>query len=340
MTGIGVRLSIQINIIGIPQTVNKISWKHPNFFLLIVYYFFVFIKQKLIFVDRYIVIKFMKPRWCMLVKTQFNIKDLENLSGVKAHTIRIWEKRYGLLEPNRTDTNIRKYDLENLKKLLNVTFLYNEGIKISKIAKLSDAEIQQIIEERATQKQEDYAMKAFKTAMFDFDYTLFATTFNELSERISFREIFMEVFIPLLQEIGTLWQTGTIDPAHERFISELIKQKIIVNISNLQSVQKPERQDILFSLYLPYEEIHEIGLLYAHYEILQAGYQTIYLGSNIPLPSLRNVLKHHDNVVFVSFFTVKPDKVSIYEYLKEFDKIISKEQTSQLWLMGAKTRED
>ncbi|WP_420379743.1 MerR family transcriptional regulator [Gilvibacter sp.] len=275
----------------------------------------------------------------MLVKTQFNIKDLENLSGVKAHTIRIWEKRYGLLEPNRTDTNIRKYDLDNLKKLLNVTFLYNEGIKISKIAKLSEEEIQQIIEERATQKQEDYAMKAFKTAMFDFDYTLFATTFNELSERMSFREIFMDVFIPLLQEIGTLWQTGTIDPAHERFISELIKQKIIVNISNLQSVQAPERDDILFSLYLPYEEIHEIGLLYAHYEILQAGYQTIYLGSNIPLPSLRNVLKHHDNVVFVSFFTVKPDKVSLYEYLKEYDKIICKEQLSDLWLMGAKTRE-
>ena len=275
----------------------------------------------------------------MLVKTQFNIKDLENLSGVKAHTIRIWEKRYGLLEPNRTDTNIRKYDLDNLKKLLNVTFLYNEGIKISKIAKLTEEEIQQIIQERASQKQEDYAMKAFKTAMFDFDYTLFATTFNELSERLSFREIFMEVFIPLLQEIGTLWQTGTIDPAHERFISELIKQKIIVNISNLQSVQSPNRDDVLFSLYLPYEEIHEIGLLYAHFEILKAGHQTIYLGSNIPLPSLRNVLKHHDNVVFVSFFTVKPDKVSIYEYFKQYNKIICKEQMSELWLMGAKTRD-
>lgn len=275
----------------------------------------------------------------MLVKTQFNIKDLENLSGVKAHTIRIWEKRYGLLEPNRTDTNIRKYDLDNLKKLLNVTFLYNEGIKISKIAKFTEQEVQSIIEERASQKQEDYAMKAFKTAMFDFDYTLFATTFNELSERFSFREIFMQVFIPLLQEIGTLWQTGTIDPAHERFISELIKQKIIVNISNLQGVQSPDRNDVLFSLYLPYEEIHEIGLLYAHYEILKAGHQTIYLGSNIPLPSLRNVLKHHDNVVFVSFFTVKPDKVSIYEYLNKYEKIICKEQLSELWLMGAKTRE-
>lgn len=275
----------------------------------------------------------------MLVKTQFNIKDLENLSGVKAHTIRIWEKRYGLLQPNRTDTNIRKYDLENLKKLLNVTFLYNEGIKISKIAKLSEDEVQHIIEERAVQKQEDYAMKAFKTAMFDFDYTLFATTFNELSESKSFKDIFTEVFIPLLQDIGMLWQTGTIDPAHERFISELIKQKIIVNISNAQSVQKAERNDLVFSLYLPYEEIHEIGLLYAHYEILAAGFQTIYLGSNIPLPSLKNVLKHHDNIIFVSFFTVKPDKVSIYEYLEEYDKVICNEQKSRLWLMGAKTRE-
>ncbi len=275
----------------------------------------------------------------MLVKTQFNIKDLENLSGVKAHTIRIWEKRYGLLQPNRTDTNIRKYDLENLKKLLNVTFLYNEGIKISKIAKLSPEEAQAIIQERAEQKQEDYAMKAFKTAMFDFDYSLFATTFNEISERKSFRDIFLDVFVPMLYEIGALWQTGTIDPAHERFISELIKQKIIVEISNLQGIQTATRDDKLFSLYLPYEEIHEIGLLYAHYEILKAGFPTIYLGANIPIASLKNVLKHHDNITFVSFFTVKPDKQSLTEYLEEYDREICVNKKSDLWIMGGKTKE-
>lgn len=275
----------------------------------------------------------------MLVKTQFNIKDLENLSGVKAHTIRIWEKRYGLLEPNRTDTNIRKYDLDNLKKLLNVTYLYNEGIKISKIAKFTEAEIQELIHEQAIERQEDYAMTAFKTAMFDFDYSLFATTYNELAEQKGFRAIFLDVFIPLLYEIGTLWQTGTIDPAHERFISELIKQKIIVEISKLQSVHSATRSDLLFALYLPYEEIHEIGLLYAHYEILKAGFPTIYLGANIPVSSLTNVLKHHDNITFVSFFTVKPDKQSVKEYLEDYQNEICSQKNIPIWLMGSKAQE-
>ncbi|MFT6126236.1 MAG: DNA-binding transcriptional MerR regulator, partial [Flavobacteriaceae bacterium] len=126
----------------------------------------------------------------MNVKTQFSIKDLENLSGVKAHTIRIWEKRYNLLEPSRSDTNIRNYDLENLKKLLNVTFLYNAGFKISKIAELSEDNVLKIIQEQSENKKEEHAIKLFKTAMFDFDYQLFSKTYRDLLEYKSFREVF------------------------------------------------------------------------------------------------------------------------------------------------------
>ena len=121
----------------------------------------------------------------MLVKTQFSIKDLENLSGVKAHTIRIWEKRYNLLEPDRTDTNIRQYDLDNLKKLLNVTFLYNEGFKISKIAALNETEISKVVQEQAETKGEDFALTAFKTAMFDFDHKLFVDTYDKVRRRVA-----------------------------------------------------------------------------------------------------------------------------------------------------------
>ena len=271
----------------------------------------------------------------MLVKTQFSIKDLENLSGVKAHTIRIWEKRYNLLEPTRTDTNIRKYDLENLKKLLNVTFLYNEGFKISKIAAFDDSQISTIIQQQAESKKEDFALTAFKQAMFDFDYKMFAETFSSLMADKSFRELFFDVFIPLLSEIGTLWQTGTIDPAHERFISELIKQKIILHV---EAEQQKERRitDFVFSLYLPYEEIHEIGLLYSNYEILKAGFTSIYLGANIPLNSLKHVLKHHNKIIFLSYFTVKPDSESIESYVSRYNKEICKDNTYELWLMGSK----
>ncbi|MBW2936482.1 MerR family transcriptional regulator [Aureisphaera sp. CAU 1614] len=274
----------------------------------------------------------------MFVKTQFSIKDLENLSGVKAHTIRIWEKRYNLLEPDRTQTNIRFYDLENLKRLLNVSFLYNEGYKISKIANLDEKEITQIIQEKEGENKEGYALQAFKTAMFDFDYHSFAKAYNKVAETKSFNQIFFDIFIPLLTDIGNLWSTGSIDPAHERFISEIIRQKIMVEnhklLENLKEKKAPQ-----FALYLPHEEIHEIGLLFANYKLLSEGFTTIYLGNNIPLESLKHLLKHYNSLTFLSYFTVKPDHESVYEYIDRFENEISSKSNMQLWLMGLKVKD-
>ncbi|KAA3620685.1 MAG: MerR family transcriptional regulator [Flavobacterium sp.] len=274
----------------------------------------------------------------MTVKTQFSIKDLENLSNVKAHTIRIWEKRYNLLQPNRTNTNIREYDLHNLKKLLNVTFLYNEGIKISKIAKLSEAEINQLVLDHGTTNTRGFAIKNFISAMLDFDATLFTRTFDSLSEKKSFRRIFFDVFLPLLDEIGILWQTGTIDPSHEHFISELVKQQVILKTEKVQR-KKVKYDNVIFTLFLPFKEIHEIGLLYVNYELLNAGYKTIYLGNNIPLDSLKYVVKHHRNVKFISYFTVKPDKQSLLDYTQEFNEKIDGKKKYDLWLLGHKTKD-
>jgi len=274
----------------------------------------------------------------MSVKTLFSIKDLENLSGVKAHTIRIWEKRYNLFSPDRTDTNIRRYDLENLKKLLNVTFLYNSGLKISKIAELGNTKINDRVLDLGQESKELFAMKSFKTAMLDFDLELFSKTYDSVAQKRSFREVFFDLLLPLLHDIGILWQTGTIDPSHERFISELIKQKVIVNIEKAQK-KKPTHSDVVFSLYLPYEEIHEIGLLYANYEILTAGFKTIYLGNNIPVDSLQFVIKHHDNLTFLSYFTVKPDKQNLVEYMTEFNEKVGDAKNYKLWMMGYKTSE-
>lgn len=274
----------------------------------------------------------------MHVKTQFSIKDLENLSGVKAHTIRIWEKRYNLLAPDRTDTNIRKYDLTHLKKLLNVTFLYNEGYKISKIATFKEREIMKIIAVEAQEKKEGYALTSLKTAMFDFDQQLFARIYNDLLSEKSFRNIFFDVFLPLLNEIGLLWQTGSIDPAHERFISELIKQKVILQIEKEQH-KKIHSSPFVFTLFLPHHEIHEIGLLYTNYEILSHGFNSIYLGANIPVESLKHVTKHHDKITFLSYFTVKPDQQTVEEYINKYQKEICREATYDLWLMGAKVRD-
>lgn len=274
----------------------------------------------------------------MAVKTEFSIKDLENLSGVKAHTIRIWEKRYALLEPNRSDTNIRNYDMSNLTKLLNATFLYRQGFKISKIAELQQDEIERLITESELAQTNHYALHLFKQSMFEFDHHLFNKTYKKLAKKETFDFIFFDLFMPLLNEIGLLWQTGTIDPVHERFISELIKQKIIENIISVQGEMAQDTSPS-FALFLPYEEIHEIGLLYANFILLSEGYQTLYLGSNIPLDNLRHLTKHYNGITFFSYFTVKPDDQSVENYVNDFYKEVKPMSKYPLWLMGHKLQD-
>lgn len=270
-----------------------------------------------------------------MVKNQFGIKDLENLSNVKAHTIRIWEKRYNLLEPDRTDTNIRKYDLENLKKLLSVAYLYNAGHKISKIASLDALQIQELIKKSINGLDSEYVLNIFKSAMFEFNGELFDDTLEKLLEKKSFREVFSEILVPLLNEMGVLWHSGTIDPSHEHFISEKIKHSIIQHTSK-QKRSISEKNKQLFSLYLPYHEIHDISLLYANYELLSAGFTTIFLGGNIPLESLIHVLKTKTKVIFVTYFTVRPENDNFEKYLEDFQNEVLTKGPSELWVLGRK----
>lgn len=271
------------------------------------------------------------------VRKQFSIRDLENLSGIKAHTIRIWEKRYNLLRPERTDTNIRTYSLLSLQKLLNITLLYNNGQKISKIAKISDCDIPNIVREIvAKHSHKSHAINAFKLAMINFDQTMFFNTYNTLLSENSFREIFKETFVPLLNELGLLWQTDTISPAHEHFISSLIKQKVLLNTEKLQHLS-PTKKDKVFVAFLPENEIHEIGLLYINYEILLKGYKCIYLGPTIPMENLEDVLKYFDDIYFISYFTVYPEKDRINKYLEKFSDLVSEYENPNLWLLGRQT---
>lgn len=273
------------------------------------------------------------------VKSKFSIKDLENLSGIKAHTIRIWEKRYNLFQPNRTDTNIRCYDLENLQKLLNVTFLYNNGYKISKISQLGEDNIPKVVKNMvAEQRDNGHVLNSFKMSMINFDQALFFKTYNALLKEKSFREIFYEDFIPFLNEVGLLWQTDTITPSHEHFICALIKQKILVNTEKLQ-FSTPTNASKTFVLYLPDNEIHELGLMFLNYEILSKGYQSIFLGQSIPIFSLKDLVPLYDNIVFVSYFTVQPDKENIMAYLNEFHEMLLKDTASELWISGKMLQE-
>lgn len=268
------------------------------------------------------------------VKSNFSIKNLEHLSGIKAHTIRIWEKRYNLFEPERTDTNIRLYNLENLQKLLNVTLLYNNGYKISKIALLSPQEINVNVHKLTINKNaDDWSIGLFKLAMINFDQRLFTKTFNDLLEQFSFSEVFKNVFVPLMNELGVLWQTNSISPSHEHFITSLVKQKIHAMCEDLQQ-KSTRRTDRRFVLFLPDNEIHELGLLYLQYEVLSNGFQCVFLGQSVPIESLSNLVDIGEPITFISYFTIEPSQDKIKAYLNSFNSEIIENIDSELWVLG------
>ena len=183
------------------------------------------------------------------IKSTFSIKNLENISGIKAHTIRIWEKRYNLLQPERTDTNIRRYSLSSLQKLLNITLLYNHGFKISKIASLEEGEIPIMVRDIALKSSsEQVVINALKLAMVNFDYVMFDVTFDEIASKYEFDYIFINIFMPLMKELGILWQTGAISPSHEHFITNLVKQKIHIQTELIQRKQDPQENQKVFVL--------------------------------------------------------------------------------------------
>ena len=256
------------------------------------------------------------------IKKNFSIRDLENISGIKAHTIRIWEKRYNLLSPERSKTNIRFYSHQNLQKLLNIVLLNNNNYKISKISQMSDDQINTTARELAFNNSlNDDAINSLKLSMFKFDKVLFNTTYNSLLNKKTFGEIFKDIFIPFLEHLGLLWQTETILPVHEHFISNLITQKVQINTDELKYTQISS--DKVYILFLPENEIHELGLLYLNYELVLRGHRTIYLGQNLPLNNLNIFFDIHDKITFITSMTVRPYEDDIVEYFNTMDNIIS-----------------
>lgn len=271
------------------------------------------------------------------IKTSFTIKDLENLSGIKAHTIRIWEKRYQLLKPKRTSGNARYYGTIDLQKLLNVSLLSKNKYKISKIAELSEDAIVLLARELANKNALiDDSINSFKMSMFSFDQALFNQTYNQLLINKTFRDVFKEVFIPFLDHIGLMWQTNTLTPAHERFISNLISQKIQINTEKIQQSLLVDDSEV-YVLFLPENEIHELGLMYLNYEFSLRGKKTIYLGQSIPTDNLNSLLVMFPKINFISSFTVSPDDSQLDSYLNEIDAKL-KNTPHELWVFGYKAR--
>lgn len=244
----------------------------------------------------------------------YSIKDLEQLSGIKAHTLRIWEQRYNLLNPKRTDTNIRFYDDEDLKLILNVALLNDNGYKISKIASMDAeemrAEVMKLTERTLTH---DDQIHALTICMIEMDEERFDKVLSTNILKLGFEQTMMNIIYPFMSKIGVLWQTGAINPAHEHFISNLVRQKLIVAIDG----QVPSGNGKKFLLFLPEGELHEISLLFASYLIKSKGNKVVYLGQNTPHEDLLTVFKIHQPDYMMTVITTSPSSEYALEYLNK-----------------------
>ncbi|MFN0187120.1 MAG: MerR family transcriptional regulator [Bacteroidia bacterium] len=220
----------------------------------------------------------------------FSIKDIEVLTGIKPHTLRIWEQRYGIPLPNRTATNIRYYTGDDVKLLLNVAMLNRQGYKISKITKMSKEELDQLVVDlNNSNNEQDIRVELLLKAMLSLDEGGFNQVLQSSIEKTGFEDVFNLLIFPLMARIGVMWQTGSITPAYEHFTSHLIRQQLYVAIASLPKAD-PERS-MKFILFLPPNEPHDITLLFANYMIRSAGYHTNYLGPNLPINDLSSVMK-------------------------------------------------
>ena len=218
------------------------------------------------------------------------IKDLEQLTGIKAHTIRIWEKRYNVVSPKRTSTNIRFYCDNDLKRLLNISVLLKQGFKISQLSVLSDDELgDKIMTLHYHPDVEEVRIDNLVTAMIDLDEALFEKTINLSALNLGFEHTVLKIIYPFLERIGILWLSGNINPAQEHFVTNLLRQKLLVAIDSL--VMKPARDSKRFILFLPENELHELGLLFYSYLVRKAGHKIIYLGQSVPYEDVVEVAR-------------------------------------------------
>lgn len=254
----------------------------------------------------------------------YSIKDLERLTGIKAHTIRMWEKRYSIVDPERTQSNIRWYSDSDLKKLLNVSILNRNGIKISHLARLTPSQLNQKILE-VVRPGSDYLsqIESLVVSMIELNEERFEKVLNNAIIKMGFEESLFHVIYPFFEKIGVLWQTGTINPAQEHFISNLIRMKLFVAIDSLTAVLEADARRII--LFLPEWELHEIGLLAYYYLAKKHGLKVYYLGQNVPMEDLFSVAQ-----------VVKPDLLATYfvsavsvEEMKEYIQNITDHFASQ-----------
>ncbi|MFZ9418026.1 MAG: MerR family transcriptional regulator [Sediminibacterium sp.] len=255
--------------------------------------------------------------------SSYTIKDLEKISGIKAHTIRIWEQRYQFLQPQRTETNIRTYSSDELKTILNVSLLNKYGFKISHIDKMSAEQMEEkILSLNQIDAQRERVVNALIKEMVSLNMANFERQMDTYIGQKGIEKTIIEIIFPFMERVGILWVTNHINPAQEHLATNVIRQKIILGIEKLPPVLNYTKRIVLF---MPEGEYHEIGLLYVHFLLKQRGFYVDYLGANVPMVDLR-YLSEFQKVDYLYCHLTSPAKNfkihKFFEQLSEVSKII------------------
>lgn len=244
----------------------------------------------------------------------YSIRDLEILSGIKAHTLRIWEQRFRIIDPKRTETNIRFYDDDDLKKILNISLLNQNGYKISKIAEMKDEDIsKEVLNITDRNFSHPEQTNALVHSMVSMDKERFEKVISKCVIQYGFEATMIKIVFPFLNKVGLLWLTGSISPSQEHFISHLIRKKIMVALDGQVNPRNPNTKS--FMLYLPEGEYHELGLLFGSYLIRSRNHDVTYLGQNLPISHLKEAYDQKKPNYIFTIFTTSPSEYSIQEYL-------------------------
>jgi len=270
---------------------------------------------------------------------EFSIADLEHISSINKATIRIWEKRYTLFNPKRSSSNIRSYSLDDLKKLMNISYLISKGYKISKIAQMSKDEVHQIIHKsNDNDTDSNYYIEQFLIYTFEYNRFELKQLYDELATSYDFKTLYVEIVIPLLIKIGKLWQTEAIDISHEHFLVHFLKERLFEAIGQLDS--KIKTLDPLFILFLPENEIHELSLIFIHYLMIEKGLNTIMLGASVPIEGLAKFKGSNQKTIFYTHLTNTIRINEIRDFFKDFEKLIQSNEQLHLWVSGSLTAKE
>jgi len=253
--------------------------------------------------------------------TLYSIKDMEYLSGIKAHTIRIWEKRYHLLDPSRTDTNIRSYSDDDVRRILNVALLIKNGYKISNVAAFDEAKLQAEVlrlNRNLSDPEKNIDQLLFHTV--NLDTFGFEQVLDKIILEFGFSKTIQQVIFPFFERIGILWQAGSIFAAHEHFVSNLVRNRLIRETGKLES--KDSSPSILF--FLRENEYHELGLLYSNFLAAQEGLRCVYLGQNLPFGDLSNLLINSEFDLVCTSFISAIEKPELEQYLVNLSLVFNR----------------